>query len=383
MKIIKANEDLVSVCEAFARHEYVCIDTEFMRKTTYRSHLCLIQLAGPQDACIIDPLVANLDLTPFFALMHDGGTVKVFHAARQDMEIIHDLSGRLAAPVFDTQLAAMVCGYGDQVSYSELAAKLAGAQIDKAPQFTDWAARPLSERQLAYALADVTHLREIYEKLKAQIERSGRASWIAEETAILSAPETYELPPQKAWTRVKTRLKKPLDLAVLQSVAAWRETEARRRNMPRGHILKDDSLQEIAQQHPTDSKSLARLRLLPKRFQKSENQAPLLEAVAKGLAVPEERRPKRPPPAVLPKGSGARIELLKLLLKIVAEENGIVPRLVASAEELEKFVCAESGDHAFLKGWRREIFGNHALRLLRGEISLGLREDRIAFLERD
>jgi len=381
MKIITSTEALAKACADFAKFDFVTVDTEFLRETTFWPILCLIQIAGPEDECIVDPMAEGIDLTPFFELMADKSVVKVFHAARQDVEIVYNLGNLLPDPIFDTQVAAMVCGYGDSIAYNMLVSKIVGAQIDKSSRFTDWARRPLTEKQLDYALADVTHLRDVYLSLKAQLEKKGREGWVTEEMKVLTTPETYDLPVEKAWTRLKMRVRKPLDLAVMKSVAEWRETEARDRNTPRGRVIKDDAIYEIAQQHPKDEKALSRLRALPRGFEKSRHAEPLLAAVAEALQTPSDELPEVPKPTRSPEGTAAATELLKTLLKLVAEQNSVAGKVIATVDDLEKIAADDNADVEALKGWRYELFGKQALELKRGDIALGFENKKIQIIE--
>ena len=381
MNIIKTTDALADACAAFAEHEYVTVDTEFLRETTFWPILCLIQIAGPDDEAIIDPLADDIDLAPFFDLMGDESVVKVFHAARQDVEIVHHLGGLLPHPIFDTQVAAMVCGYGDSIAYNALVERIVGEHIDKSSRFTDWSRRPLTDKQLDYALADVTHLRGVYASLKKQLESKGRTDWVDEEMAVLTNPETYDLPVEKAWTRLKMRVRKPRDLAILKEVAAWREAEARERDVPRGRILKDDGLFEIAQQHPQDASALGRLRAVPRGFEKSKFVSGLLSAVEAGLAIPQDDLPRVPRPTRSPEGTGAATEVLKLLLKVVAEQNAVAGKVIASADDLEKLAADDEADVPALRGWRYKLFGKQALELKRGEIALGFEDKKIQIIE--
>ena len=381
MKIITATAELADTCTSFAEHDYVTVDTEFLRETTFWPILCLIQIAGPEDECIVDPMTDGIDLQPFFDLMGDESVVKVFHAARQDVEIIHNLGGLIPKPLFDSQVAAMVCGYGDSIAYNMLVAKITGGQIDKSSRFTDWARRPLTENQLDYALADVTHLRDVYQHLKSDLTKKGRASWVDEEMKVLTTAETYDLPVEKAWTRLKMRVRKSLDLAVMQGVAQWREQEARDRDVPRGRVMKDDAIYEIAQQHPRDDKALSRLRALPRGFEKSRYADGLLEAVEVALALPKEDLPEVPRPTRSPEGTGAATELLKVLLKVVAEQHGVASKVIATVDDLEKIAADDDADVAALSGWRMKLFGKQALELKRGEISLGFEDRKIQIIE--
>ena len=381
MNIIKTTDALADACAAFAEHDYVTVDTEFLRETTFWPILCLIQIAGPDDEAIIDPLADGIDLAPFFDLMGDESVVKVFHAARQDVEIVHHLGGLLPHPIFDTQVAAMVCGYGDSIAYNALVERIVGEHIDKSSRFTDWSRRPLTEKQLDYALADVTHLRGVYASLKKQLESKGRTDWVDEEMAVLTNPETYDLPVEKAWTRLKMRVRKPRDLAILKEVAAWREAEARERDVPRGRILKDDGLFEIAQQHPQDASALGRLRAVPRGFEKSKFVSGLLSAVEAGLAIPQDDLPRVPRPTRSPEGTGAATEVLKLLLKVVAEQNAVAGKVIASADDLEKLAADDEADVPAMRGWRYKLFGKQALELKRGEIALGFEDKKIQIIE--
>ena len=387
MDMIETTAALAAACETLARSDYLTIDTEFLRETTFWPELCLIQMAGPEAAVIVDPLAKGLDLTPFFELMADASVVKVFHAARQDIEIIYNLGKLIPHPIFDTQVAAMVCGFGDSVSYDQLVQKVTGAQIDKSSRFTDWKRRPLTEKQLDYALADVTHLREVYHFLKGRLETEGRTTWLAEEMAVLESPETYDMHPDDAWRRLKMRIRKPMELAVLQKIAAWREREARGRNVPRSRILKDDVLYEVAQQQPSDAEALARLRTIPKGWERSQSGAALIGAVNEALAIPKADLPKLPRQAQVPEGAAAATELLKVLLKLIAEKQGVAAKVIANSEDLEKIaVDGEKAEVAALHGWRRELFGETALALIDGKVALRFVDRKIeavALLDED
>ncbi|MCQ2004669.1 ribonuclease D [Rhizobium sp. NRK18] len=380
--MIVTTADLEAACQKLAKSEFVTVDTEFIRETTFWPELCLIQIANPSMEVLIDPLAKGLDLKPFFELMADASVVKVFHAARQDLEIIYNLGGLIPHPLFDTQVAAMVCGYGDSVSYDQLVARITGAHIDKTSRFTDWRHRPLSDKQLDYAIADVTYLRDVYMALKERLERDGRTSWLKEEMDILEAPETYDLHPDDAWQRLKMRVKKPQQLAVLQSVAAWREREARNRNVPRGRVLKDDAIYEIAQQQPKDVEALGKLRSIPKGWERSSAGAQLLDAVNQALALPKSELPAMPRQQQSPEGSGAAVELLKVLLKLTAEKHGVAPKVIANSDDLEKIATdGEKADAAAMHGWRKELFGDVALKLINGEIGLRFTGKKVEAVE--
>ena len=344
MNVITKQADLETAIATLKQSSFVTVDTEFIRETTFWPELCLIQMASPDAAYLIDPLAPKIDLAPFFALMADETVLKIFHAARQDIEIVHHLGDLIPHPVFDTQVAAMVCGFGDSVSYDQLVQKITGERIDKSSRFTDWRRRPLSDKQLEYALADVTHLIDVYLHLKQELEREDRAHWLTEEMAVLTARETYAPHPDDAWKRLKLRVRKPIELAILQSVAAWREREARERNVPRGRVIKDDAIYEIAQQQPRDQEALGRLRSTPRGWERSSTAAALLVAVNQALDIPKDELPRLPKQPSHPEGSGAAAELLKVLLKLVAEAEGVAPKVLASADDIDKI--AASGEDA-------------------------------------
>ncbi len=380
--MIETTAELAAACETLASGEYLTIDTEFLRETTFWPQLCLIQMAGPDIAVIVDPMAKDIDLAPFFELMANTDVVKVFHAARQDIEIIYNLGKLIPHPIFDTQVAAMVCGFGDSVSYDQLVSRIKNVHIDKSSRFTDWSRRPLTEKQLDYALADVTHLRDVYLHLKAELEREGRSLWLTEEMAILEAKETYDIHPDDAWQRLKMRLKKPIELAVLQKVAAWREREARNRNVPRGRILKDDGLYEIAQQQPKDVDALSRLRTIPKGWERSAAGTAILEAVNAALELPKAEMPKLPRQNQAPEGAQAASEMLKVLLKLIAEKQGVAAKIIANSDDLERIASeGPKADVGALKGWRRELFGDTALKLINGEVALRFVDRKIEAVE--
>lgn len=380
--MIETTKDLEAACEQLARSNYITIDTEFLRETTFWPELCLIQMASPDLAVIVDPMAKGIDLSPFFALMANPEVIKVFHAARQDIEIIFHLGNLIPHPIFDTQVAAMVCGFGDSVSYDQLVNRVTGTQIDKSSRFTDWSRRPLTDKQLDYALADVTHLRDIYKYLAAELEREGRSLWLTEEMAILEARDTYDLHPDDAWQRLKMRVKKPIELAVLKTVAAWREREARARNVPRGRILKDDAIYEIAQQQPKDAEALARLRTVPKGWERSSAGTAVIEAVNEALAIPKTDLPKLPRQNHTPEGAAAAGEMLKVLLKLIAEKQGVAAKIIANSDDLDRIAAeGEKADVGALKGWRRELFGETALKLINGEVALRFVDKKIETVE--
>ncbi|KQR30569.1 ribonuclease D [Agrobacterium cavarae] len=380
--MIETTAALADACKELAKSEFVTIDTEFLRETTFWPQLCLVQMASPTLEVLVDPMAKGIDLTPLFELMADANVVKVFHAARQDIEIIHHLGGLIPHPIFDTQVAAMVCGFGDSISYDQLVQKTKNVQIDKSSRFTDWSHRPLSEKQLDYALADVTHLRDVYLALKAQLEREGRSSWLKEEMDILEARETYDMHPDDAWLRLKSRLRKPTELAILKFVAAWREREARSRNVPRSRVLKDDAIFEIAQQQPKDAEALSRLRTIPKGWERSTSGAAIIETVNAALALPKADMPQAPRHSHSPEGSGAAVELLKVLLKLTADKHGVAAKVIANSDDLDKIASeGEKAEVQALSGWRRELFGEPALKLIRGEVALRFAGKKVEAVE--
>lgn len=376
MELITTTEALSAACDRLARHPFVTVDTEFMRETTYYPKLCLIQMASPDDAVLVDPLAPGLDLAPFLALMANEEVVKVFHSARQDLEIVWILGRMIPTPLFDTQVAAMVCGYGDSVSYEQLANDLAKARIDKSSRFTDWSRRPLSDAQLAYALSDVTHLIAVYEALEAKLAETGRRSWLEEEMAILTSPDTYAAEPETAYRRLAGRVRKAREMAVLMELAAWREREAQSRDVPRQRVMKDDAVVELATTQPRDAAGLGRLRALPNGFERSRAAEPVLAAIARGLetdpatiAMPERRGGRGQ--------TGSTVDLLKVLLKAVCEEEGVAPKIVATVDDLEAIAEGDEADVPALSGWRRVLFGERALALKHGRLMLGLRDGRV------
>jgi len=378
---ITATEDLARFCASLATVPYVTVDTEFMRETTYWPKVCLIQVGGPDEARVIDPLAEGLDLAPLFALLRNKAVLKVFHAARQDLEIFTKLMGEVPAPLFDSQVAAMVCGFGDQVSYEQLVAKLAGAQVDKSSRFTDWARRPLTEKQVVYALGDVTHLRKIYEKLNAKLQKTGRVEWLADEMALLADPATYEVAPENAWKRLKPRTTKGEYLAVLQAAAAWREVEARNRDIPRQRIVRDETLMEIAAHPPKSPDDLERMRGLSKGFAEGKMGTGLLAAIAAKLASPKDTWPVLEREPELPRGIGPLVELLKVLLKLKCDDHDVAQKLLANSADLDKIAADDKAAVPALQGWRYELFGKDALRLKHGELALAADGARIKIVE--
>jgi ribonuclease D len=359
------------------RAEFVAIDTEFMRETTYWPKLCLVQAAAEGVEAVIDPMAEGISLDPLVEVMNDPGVLKVFHAARQDLEIFFHMSGKVPAPLFDVQVAAAAVGLGDSIAYDALVRSLLKREVDKSSRFTDWARRPLSDKQLAYALSDVTHLRDLFPKLRDSLETRGRSDWVAEEMLTLSAESTYALDPEDAWKRLKLRKTNAAYLAALKAAARWREIEAQQRDTPRQRVLKDDALYEIALQRPTSAEELARLRAVPNGFERSRSGKALLEALGPAIANPQAHAPKPPETAPTPPGLGPTIDLLKVLLRVQAEAHDVAPRLIATVADLEQIAARDDADVPALSGWRREVFGDAALRLKRGASGLRLKRGRV------
>ena len=372
MQVISDSASLAGFCQRLAEADYVTVDTEFMRVRTYWPQLCLVQLAGPDEAAVVDALAEGLDLAPLLDLMADPKVLKVFHAARQDIEIFYRLSGAVPAPLFDTQIAAMVCGFGDAVGYETLVAKLAKARIDKSMRFTDWSHRPLSDKQLDYALSDVTHLRTAYGKLSRRIERTGRSGWLDEEMAALTAPGTYAQDPKEAWRRLKTKSSSPRFYAVLREVTAWREIEAQSRDVPRNRVLRDDILLDIAAHAPRSEHELARTRGLERNSRSPRTREGILAAVARGLAVPDDQCPLPPRIKPLPRGLKPVVDLLKVLLQAKCEEFDVARKLVANSTDLEQIAADDRAEVPALSGWRRQVFGDDALALKHGKVALAI-----------
>lgn len=370
--LITETEQLAAFCKRLEGAPFFAIDTEFLREKTYWPILCLIQIAGPEDdqVAAIDTLAPGIDLAPLLILLKDPRVVKVFHAARQDIEIFFRLMGSIPQPIVDTQVLAMVCGFGDAASYETLAGKLANTRLDKLARFTDWARRPLSARQLDYALSDVTHLRIVYEKLRSKAEKTERIEWIADEMALLTDPATYEFNPENAWKRLKTRSEKPRFLAVLKEVAAWREREAQNRDVPRNRVLNDENIVEIAAHVPETAEALSQSRGLSRGFADGRNGEAILAAVRRGLEVPEADAPKLPPRPDIPAGLGPLIDLLRVLLKLRCDEFDVAQKLIANSADLERIAADDHADVQALRGWRRKVFGEEALALKHGKLAL-------------
>lgn len=381
--IIKTQGQLNDICAKLAKKPYITIDTEFLRDKTFYSRLCLIQLAAEGiDAVAVDPIEFDLDWKPLNDLLHNENVLKVFHAARQDLEIFYQMNGKIPHPIFDTQVAAMVCGYGDSIAYNKLVQDITGHALEKNAQFTDWSRRPLSSKQLTYALDDVIFLREVYEKLDQRLKEQKRDNWLKQEMEILTNPETYEMPVEDVWKRIKIRSDKPEVLAILRELAIWREEIARRKDIPRGRIMKDEALADIAVYMPKDAEGLSRIRNVPKDVAKSETGKTLLNLVAKARKSPKEKWPKRKSKAPFPKENVPVLEMLKLLLKINCAEEHVAPKLIATVSDLEEMAVNDKAEVPAMKGWRRDVFGKDAMALKKGDITLGLKNGKMHKFER-
>ncbi|MGN6101906.1 MAG: ribonuclease D [Devosia sp.] len=370
METITRTSDLAAFCSRAATFDYVTVDTEFLRETTYWPKLCLLQAATPSEAVLVDPLAAGLDLAPFLDLLADEKITKVFHAARQDIEIFVKLSGKVPVNIFDTQIAASVCGFGDSVSYDNLVRSVTGVELDKSSRFTDWSARPLSEKQKTYALADVTHLRDIYVRLKAQLDETHRWSWVEDELETLRSIDTYVVRPAQAWERLKMKLNRPRDLAALKALAAWREAKAQNNDQPRSRILKDDALAELVVQRPLTPDAFDKLRAVPRGFARSSAAGEIMAILKDIEALPKSALPAMPERYRGPSPKGAVGDLIRVLLKAVSEQNGVAPRIIATSDEVDALVLDDDADVPALKGWRRKIFGDKALAIKHGRMGL-------------
>jgi ribonuclease D len=382
MHLITTTTELAAACRRMATHPFVTIDTEFLRETTYYPLLCVAQMASPEEAVVVDALARDLDLAPFLALMGDERVMKVFHAARQDIEIVWHRAKLIPRPIFDTQVAAMVLGYGDSISYDQLVQRITGDSLDKSHRFTDWTRRPLSDAQLAYAISDVTHLRDVYLALVDDLGRRGRVDWVQEEMGVLTSADTYRMDPENAWQRLKTRVRKPKELAVLIEVAAWREREAQSRDVPRARVLKDDVIGDIAVQAPTTVDRLKNLRSLPKGFERSRWGEAIVEAVRRGLARDARTLPR--PTRLQNSANGtATVELLKVLLRMISERHHVAPKVIATVDDLERIAADDHAEVPALAGWRRELFGEKAIALKHGKLALAIEKGKVAAVERE
>ena len=380
MNLITTNAELVAACDRLATHPFITVDTEFLRETTYYPLLCVAQIASTEEALVIDALAPGIDLAPFFALMNNPQVMKVFHAARQDIEICWHMARAIPHPIFDTQVAAMVLGYGDSISYDQLVQRITGDILDKSHRYTDWSRRPLAQVQIDYAESDVTHLRDVYLALSADLAKRGRTDWVFEEMKVLTSPETYRFEPEHAWERLRSRIRKPKELAVLIEVAAWREREAQSRDVPRGRVLKDDVIGDIAIQAPTTIERLGGLRSLPKGFERSRWGEAIIEAVSRGLARDHKTLPRIE--RARQSNGGATVELLKVLLRMTSERHAVAAKVIATSDDLEQIAADDNADVPAMHGWRRELFGEKALALKHGRLALAVEKGRVVTSER-
>ena len=381
MDLITTTEALAATCDRLSKHWIVTVDTEFLRETTYYPLLCVVQLASADEAVVVDALAQGLDLKPFYDLCANENVLKVFHAARQDIEIIFHAAGTVPKPIFDTQVAAMVLGYGDSIAYDALVERITGNRLDKTHRFTDWSRRPLTSEQLRYAVNDVTHLRDVFAALDADLKKRGRSDWVSEEMETLTSPKTYDFHPERAWERLKTRVRKPKELAVLMEVAAWREQESQSRDVPRSRVLKDDAVGDIATHAPTTLEKLATLRSLPKGFDRSKWGADIVAAVQRGLARDLSLLPKIEKPRGNSNGA-AIVELLKVLLRMTSERHAVASKVIATVDDLEQIALHDEADVGAMHGWRRELFGEAALALKHGRLALAIEKGRVVQVER-
>jgi ribonuclease D len=381
MRVVTKTADLEELSRELAAQPFVAVDTEFMRETTYWPKLCVIQAAADGVEAAIDPLAPGLDLAPFLQLMKNAKVLKVFHAARQDLEIFLKLGEALPHPVFDTQIAAMACGYGDSIAYDALVQQMLKRRLDKSSRFTDWARRPLSDAQLAYAIADVTHLRDLYPRMREKLERESRLDWLDEEHAKLIDPEIYDTTPENAWQRLKLRKTTADYVLGLQVAAAWRERQAQQRDVPRGRIVKDEALYEIAEHRPKTAADFDRMRAVPRGFGNSRGAQELLQALERAFSDPKRPIYKHERPPALPSSIGPTVELLKVLLRLEADRHQVAPRLIASASDIEAIAASDEADVEALRGWRRKVFGERALALKHGKIALKLENAKVAIEE--
>ena len=382
MAVIADSTSLTKFCDRLIKSSYITVDTEFMRDQTYWPRLCLVQIANEHEAAAIDTLAKGIDITPLLNLFTNPRILKIFHAARQDLEIFYRLMGRLPSPIFDTQIAAMVCGFGDSAGYDTLVRKLTDETIDKSSRFTDWALRPLSQRQINYALGDVTHLRQVYIKLNEMLGQNNRHNWMDEELSILRDTKNYTFEPEDAWRRIKYRAPKPRFLAILKEVAAWREIEAQNKDIPRNRIVRDESLIEISHHAPKTINDLSRARGLSLKKAEGSLGKALLNAVKAGLNVPSENLPEVKRDAPLPKGIGPITDLLKVLLKLKCEKHDVAQKLIATVNDMEQIAAfGQNANVPALQGWRQEVFGIDALRLRSGQLAMVIKDHNLELVE--
>jgi len=381
MKIITSTKDLAEFCEAAKSFDYVTVDTEFLRETTYWPILCLVQMATPDEAVIVDPMVEGIDLQPMFDLFQNTSVVKVFHAAKQDIEIFVKLSGNAPQPVFDTQVAAAVCSFGDSISYDNMVRQITGTQLDKSSRFTNWSHRPLTDKQLKYALGDVTHLRDCYLHIVKLLDEKNRLPWIEAELNALMDRDNYLVQPADAWKRLKMKVNRPRDLAMMKELAAWRESKAQQQDVPRGRVVKDDAIYELAQQQPNSTKAFERLRSFSKGFGRSSSADEIIKIVARVQKIDKDDLPKVPRKPNGPSPKGAIGDLLRVLLKAVSENEGVAPRIIASSDDIDQIVLDDEANVPSLSGWRREVFGDRALAIKNGRMALAATPEGIVPIE--
>lgn len=370
MDVIVSTDVLAAFCERAAQFEFVTVDTEFLRETTYWPRLCLIQVATDDEAVLIDPLAPDIKLAPFHKLLANPNVTKVFHAARQDIEIFVKLTGAVPHNIFDTQVAASVCGFGDSASYDSLVRAICDVELDKSSRFTDWSARPLTEKQMTYALADVTYLRDIYRELRKQVEATRRWDWVEDELATLRSIDTYVVQPEQAWERLKMKFNRPRDLAAVKVLAQWRERRAQETDQPRSRILKDDVLNELATQRPLTAEAFEKLRAVPRGFGRSAAAGEIIGLLRDIEALPKTALPMMPERYRGPSPKGAVGDLVRVLLKAVSEQHGVAARIIATSDEIDALVLDDDADVPALKGWRRKLFGEKALAIKHGRIGL-------------
>lgn len=381
MELITSTDVLAAFCARASEYDYVTVDTEFLRETTYWPRLCLLQVATDDEAVLVDPLADGLSLAPFLALLANGEVRKVFHAARQDIEIFVKLTGKVPENIFDTQIAASVCGFGDSVSYDNLVRSVTGVELDKSSRFTDWSARPLSEKQRVYALADVTHLRDIYKNLIEQVDKTHRGDWVEDELSVLRSVDTYVVQPENAWERLKAKLNRPRDIAALQQLAAWREKRAQDTDQPRSRVLKDDALVELAMQRPTAPEGFEKLRAVQRGYGRSSAASEIISIIKSVEAMPKTALPPMPERFRGPSPKGAVGDLVRVLLKAVSEQHGVAARIIATSDDIDALVLDDEADVPALKGWRRKLFGEKALAIKHGKIGLAATRKGIIEIE--
>lgn len=378
MQVITTTENLNAFCETLKGVEFITLDTEFMREKTYYPKLCLVQVSGPdKNAVAVDPLAEDIDLSSLYAILEDPSVLKVLHSGRHDLEIFYIKTEKVVTPVFDTQIAAMVCGYGDSVGYETLVRTITDQQVDKSSQYTDWAQRPLTEKQITYALGDVTHLCDVYLHLREELKKRGRSEWLTQEKEILQNPDTYKNDPDKAWERIKIRSPKAKNLAILHALAAWRETQAQDRDIPKSWVMRDEVLADIARQAPQNQKQLAKVRTFSKDMAEGKVGTRMLKLITKALDTPKETWPKPKEKKNIPSHAHATVDVLKMLLKIQSNEHQVAPKLIANSDDIEAIALDDNADVPALQGWRRDIFGADALALKHGKLAIGLKNGKI------